>query len=95
MTVVIAAREVTITPASGRVGTLATVRGMNFPSKNDDGSSFNVAIVYDAGNDKQTTVSAVPDASGRFEVQLRIPTTASIPSTNTVKVEFDDERCYR
>ena len=91
VTVVIAAREVTITPATGRVGTLATVRGMNFPSKNDDGSSFNVAVVYDAGNDKQTTVSAVPDASGRFEVQLRIPTTASIPSTNTVKVQFDDD----
>ena len=91
VTVVIAAREVTITPAIGRVGTLATVRGMNFPSKNDDGSSFNVALVYDAGNDKQTTVSAVPDASGRFEVQLRIPTTASIPSTNTVKVQFDDD----
>ena len=91
VSVVIAAREVTITPAIGRVGTLATVRGMNFPSKNDDGSSFNVALVYDAGNDKQTTVSAVPDASGRFEVQLRIPTTASIPSTNTVKVQFDDD----
>ena len=91
VTVVIVAREVTITPATGRVGTLATVRGMNFPSKNDDGSSFNVALVYDAGNDKQTTVSAVPDASGRFEVQLRIPTTASIPSTNTVKVQFDDD----
>ena len=54
-------------------------------------ASFNVEIVYDAGNDKETTVSAVPDASGRFEVQLRIPTTASIPSSNTVKVTFEDD----
>ena len=85
------AREVTITPESGRVGTLAAIRGMNFPGKNDDGTSFNVQVVYDAGGNRQTTVSAVPDASGRFEVELRIPTAASIPSTNTVKVEFVDE----
>ena len=87
----IPAREVTITPDTGRVGTIAVVRGNGFPSKNDEGSSFNVQVVYDAGNDKETTVSAVPDASGRFEVQLRIPTTASIPSSNTVKVSFEDD----
>ena len=84
-------RTVTITPEAGRVGTIAVIRGAGFPSKNDEGSSFNVQIVYDAGNDKETTVSAVPDASGRFEVQLRVPTTASIPSTNTVRVEFEDD----
>ena len=89
--VAVPARTVTITPDQGRVGTIAVVRGAGFPSKNDEGSSFNVEIVYDAGNDKETTVSAVPDASGRFEVQLRIPTTASIPSTNTVKVAFEDD----
>ena len=87
----IPAREVTITPSVGRVGTIAVVRGSGFPSKNDEGTSFNVEIVYDASNDKTTTVSAVPDASGRFEVQLRIPTTAAIPSNNTVKVTFEDE----
>ena len=87
----IPSREVTITPDTGRVGTIAVVRGNGFPSKNDEGSSFNVQVVYDAGNDKETTVSAVPDASGRFEVQLRIPTTASIPSSNTVKVTFEDD----
>ena len=86
----IPSREVTITPDVGRVGTIAVVRGAGFPSKNDEGTSFNVQIIYDAGNEKTTTVSAVPDASGRFETQLRIPTTASIPSTNTVKVTFDD-----
>ncbi len=90
LTVNVKAREVTITPDTGRVGTLAVVRGENFPSKNDDGESFNVVVIYDAGNNKQTTVTAVPDASGRFETDLRIPTTAGIPSTNTVKVEFED-----
>ena len=87
----IPSREVTITPDVGRVGTIALVSGTGFPSKNDEGRSFNIEVVYDAGNDKTTTVSSVPDASGRFEVQLRVPTTASIPSTNTVKVTFEDE----
>ena len=90
VTVNIPARSVTITPATGRVGTTAVVRGANFPSKNDDGNSFNVVIIYDAGNDRQTTVTAVPDASGRFETEIGIPTAAGIPSTNTVKVEFED-----
>ena len=89
--VTVPSREVTVTPDTGRVGTLAVVRGIGFPSKNDEGSSFNVQIVYDASNGNTTTVSALPDASGRFETQLRIPTTAAIPSSNSVKVEFEDE----
>ena len=91
ITVTIPDRTVTITPEAGRVGTIAVVRGTGFPSKNDEGSSFNVEIVYDAGNDKTTTVSAVPDASGRFEAQLRIPSTAAIPSSNQVTVTFEDD----
>ena len=90
VTVDVPAREVTVTPDTGRVGTLAVVRGTGFPSKNDEGSSFNIQIVYDASNGNTTTVSALPDASGRFETQLRIPTTAAIPSSNSVKVEFED-----
>ena len=85
----IPAREVTITPDTGRVGTLAVVRGKYFPSKNDEGNSFNIEIVYDAV-DGRTTVSASPDAGGSFEQQIRIPTTADIPSTNTVKVSYED-----
>ncbi len=84
----IPAREVTITPETGRVGTLATVQGKNFPSKNDEGDSFSVEIVYESATGR-TTVSAQPDASGRFETQIRIPTTAGIPSTNTVKVQYE------
>ena len=86
--VTIPARTVTITPEAGRVGTIAVVRGENWPSKNDEGDSFNVEIVYESAHGK-TTVSANPDASGRFEAELRIPTTAGIPSTNTVKVSYE------
>ena len=72
---------VTITPGTGRVGTLAVVRGKNFPSKNDDGKSFSVQVVYEALNGS-TTTTAVPNASGEFETEIRVPTTATIPSTN-------------
>ena len=85
--VTIPARTVTIDPPTGRVGTTAVVRGEGFPSKNDEGSSFNVEITYTAGT-SETKVSALPDASGRFEAEIRIPTSANIPSTNTVEVEF-------
>ena len=81
-------RSVTIDPPSGRVGTTAIVRGENFPSKNDEGDSFNVEITYTAGSD-ETRVSTVPDASGRFETEIRIPTSANIPSTNTVRVVYE------
>lgn len=87
----IPARSVTIDPASGRTGTTATVRGENFPSRNDNGESFNISIAYDTGSGRPTTVSTVSDASGRFEEEIRIPTSATIPSTNTVRVSFLDE----
>ena len=80
-------RKVTITPGTGRVGTIAVVRGENFPSKNDDGQAFSISIEYSASNG-QTTSTTVPDASGRFEQQITIPTTANIPSTNSVTVSF-------
>ncbi|MDE2843365.1 MAG: hypothetical protein OXN21_08290, partial [Chloroflexota bacterium] len=89
VTVTIPERTVTITPDTGRVGTIAVVRGTGFPSKNDEGRSFNVEVVYETGTGGSSTVSSVPDASGRFEVQLRVPTTAAIPSTNTVRVSFN------
>ena len=90
--VTLAARDFTITPPAGRVGTLAVVRGMGYPGKNDEGTSFTIDVTYKVSERSETRVSVVPDASGRFEVQLRIPTTAAIPSTNQVEVSFNLER---
>ena len=84
-------RTFTITPERGRVGTLAVIRGEGYPGKNDEGHSFTVDVVYKVQEGSEARVSVVPDASGRFEVQMRIPTTASIPSTNQVEVKFDHE----
>lgn len=88
--VTIPARSVTIDPPIGRAGTVAIVRGENFPSKNDGGDSFNVEITYTAGGNNSVQVTTVPDASGRFEAEIRIPTSANIPSTNTVRVVYED-----
>ena len=88
--VTIPARSVTIDPPVGRAGTIAIVRGANFPSKNDGGDSFNVEITYTAGGNNNVQVTTVPDASGRFEAEIRIPTAANIPSTNTVRVVYED-----
>ena len=82
-------RRVTIDPPFSRIGTTATVRGTGFPSRNEEGSSFVVQIAYAPGSGWETNVSTVSDASGRFQTQIRIPTSAAIPSTNIVKAEFE------
>ena len=91
VTVTIPARTVSITPSSGQLGTLAAVRGENFPGKNDNGSSFSVEIEYDTGADVLTTLAVVPDATGDFETLMRIPTTATALTINQVKVSFQDD----
>ena len=86
--VTVPARTVEVTPENGRVGSIAVVRGSNFPSRNDEGDSYGVSIVYKASTGSTTTVSASPDASGEFEVQLRVPIGAAIPSTNNILISF-------
>ena len=84
------ARQVTITPPRGRPGTTAVVAGRNFPGKNDNGSTLTLLIVYDTGK-RQVLAATEPDANGNFSAEIRIPTAAPIPSSNTVWVEFADD----
>ena len=84
-------RSFEIVPESGRVGTLAVIRGEGYPGKNDEGKSFSVVIEYQVNDESKTTVSVIPDAGGDFEAQIRIPTSAAIPSTNPVQVSFERE----
>ena len=86
--VTVPARSVTIDPPTGRGGTVAVVRGENFPSKNDSGDSFNIEITY-TSSAGDLRVSTTPDASGRFEADITIPRLATIPSTNTVQVVYE------
>ena len=88
--VTVLAREVTITPAWGAPGTTVTVRGKHFPARNDNGSGFNLLIVYDHGG-RESLATAETDAGGQFETEIVIPNSASAPSTNRVRVEFLDD----
>ena len=80
-----------IDPYSSRVGTEALIIGEGLPAKNDHGSSFTMTVTYDTGSGNGTTETVVPDANGQLEADFRIPTTASIPSINTVKLSFQDD----
>ena len=84
------AREVTITPPWGRPGTTAVIEGKNFPSRNDNGSPFNLLITYDAGG-RGAVFNAATNTGGEFSTEISIPTSAAIPSINTVRVEFVDD----
>lgn len=88
--VTVPSREVTVTPIWGRPGTTIKVIGTGFPSRNDHGSSVNLRIYYDAG-DRFTVNSAEPDANGNFSREIFIPLNTPTPSSNFVRVEFDDD----
>lgn len=84
-------RGIEIDPYSSRVGTEALTIGEGLPAKNDNGSSFTMTVTYDTGSGNGTTETVVPDANDQLEAYFRIPTTASIPSINTVKLSFQDD----
>ena len=84
-------REVAVTPVWGRPGTLFTVSGSGFPVKNDNGSSVSILIHYEfEGGSALTT--AQTDGFGRFSQEVRVPLNASLPSSNLVRVEFEDDQ---
>jgi hypothetical protein len=73
-TLTIPSRTISLSPTSSRRGTTVTVTGAGFPAK------LSVTLAY-AG----TTVGSVtPDATGNFSAKIEVPTTAGIPSSNTV-----------
>ena len=89
-TVTIPQRRVTVTPPWSRPGTTVTVRGEGFPARNDYGSPFNLTISYEAAGG-QTVAMAEATPDGSFEAELPVPSGASSPSTNRVRVSFLDE----
>ncbi|MCY4365568.1 MAG: IPT/TIG domain-containing protein [Chloroflexi bacterium] len=88
--VTIPPRELKVTPIWGRPGSIVTVTGTGFPSRNDYGSSVSVRIIYDFGSGTAFT-SAEPDANGAFTQELRLPLNTPTPSSNRVRAEFDDD----
>ncbi len=88
MDLTIAARTLTVTPESGKVGSNVTVKGVGFPAKNNDGSGNTVTVTYTSGS-STNTASVTPDASGNFTTTVQVPSGAAIPSTNTVQASYN------
>jgi len=88
MDIAIAARTMTVTPESGRVGSNVTVKGTGFPAKNNDGSSNTVTVTYTSGA-STNTASVTPDSGGNFTTTVQVPSGAAIPSTNTVQAAYN------
>ena len=81
-------REVTVDPVTARPGSIITVSGTGFPSRNDHGSTVVIRITYDASSGS-TMISTETDSKGNFTQDIRIPLKTDSPSSNVVRVEFD------
>ena len=85
------AREVTMTPEEGGVGSDVVITGRNFPVSNDNGTDIEIMVKYDADGEIDDD-DVEPDALGNFTVILEVPEDANIPSNNTVSVDFKQDR---
>ena len=83
-------REVTVNPVSARPGSIITVSGAGFPSRNDHGSTVVIRIIYESSNGP-AMISTETDSKGNFTQDIRIPLKTASPSSNVVRVEFDDD----
>ena len=89
----ISPRSITLTPAVSRVGTDITVTGTGFPADNPTAEADTVPVVnieYNVGGATpwRRLGSVQPDSSGSFTGTFRVPSTAVLPSTNTVRALF-------
>ena len=80
---------ISISPEEGRVSTNVTVSGTGFAAKNNDGNSISIEVSYESTSGGTNTATATPDSGGNWQVTLQVPSDAAIPSTNTVKAEYD------
>ena len=93
VTLNMAERTLTLTPASGRVGTRVDVMGSGFPADNPaegGDSTVTVEILYSiTGAEPRTVATLTPDGSGNIRGWFTVPLGAGIPSTNAVRAEYD------
>ena len=84
---VVGPREVAVTPARSRPGSIIEVSGTGFPAFNHAGSRINLLIRYESAAG-ETNVSAQADHEGNFHQELAVPLDTPSPSSNAVRVEF-------
>ncbi len=88
--VTIPPREVTVSPIWGRPGSIVTVSGTGFPVRNDSVSNVNLQIYYEF-SEGYSVASAETYINGNFSKEIRLPLKTPAPSSNAVRVVFEDE----
>lgn len=82
--IIIQDRNLRIFPELAGPGDTIEIIGEGYPADNPDASSPAVIIQYDCGGGCKTSYIAHPDSAGGFRINMRIPSDATIPSTNAV-----------
>ena len=73
--------KISLDDDESRIGTNVKINGVGFPATNVlSPNSFRVNLTYGSNN----LTSVTPDTDGEFEVTIIVPTSALIPSTNTI-----------
>ena len=88
--VTVSPREVKVAPIWGRPGSIVKVTGQGFPSRNDHGTTVVIRVTYES-SDRFTMISTETDHNGNFSQEVQIPLKTATPSSNLVRVEFDDD----
>ena len=88
-------RTIDFEPKESRVGTTLTVTGTGWVASNSapGAESANISVDYylPGESDSDASARANPDSDGNFTTTIRVPLNASIPSTNRVEVQYDDD----
>jgi hypothetical protein len=87
-------RTVTFSPEESRIGTTLTISGANWPAVNtlgDYNSSLTVDYTLAGATTAATSSTVIPDSNGNFTTTLKVPNSATIPSTNKVTVKYTPE----
>ena len=86
----VAPRSATITPLWASPGSIVTVTGTGFPSRNIHGSSVPISISYNVGGHRAVS-STEADVGGNFAQDFRIPLATPAPSSPSFTVDFFDD----
>ena len=88
-------RTVEFEPLESRVGTTVTVTGSGWVASNSapgaDSANISVDYYLPGEEDSDASARANPDSDGNFTATIRVPLNASIPSTNRVEVQYEDD----
>ena len=94
-TLTVKPRTIDFEPKESRVGTTLTVTGTGWVASNSapgaDSANISVDYYLPGASDSDASARANPDSDGNFTTTIRVPLNASIPSTNRVEVQFDDQ----